>query len=87
MYSALVDEGVLNDMKKRGIEVVFVYGVDNVMVKIADPLFVGCFIDSKAEVGSKVVPKASADERGLLHFISFYYLSFILKPILLMMVG
>lgn len=51
-------------MKERGIETIFMYGVDNALVRVADPIFVGSFVESKFGCGCKVVPKASPDERG-----------------------
>ena len=68
-----MEEGILNDMKKKGVENVFVYGVDNVLVKVADPVFVGCFIESKTEIGSKVVPKSNPDERGFFFIFDVYF--------------
>jgi len=36
--------------------------VDNVLVKIADPVFVGCFIAGNYDCACKVVPKTSPEE-------------------------
>ncbi len=36
---------------------VFVYGVDNILVRICDPVFVGCFHEQKGDCAAKVVPK------------------------------
>jgi len=64
VYDALAKGGMIDDMERRGIKVVFIYGVDNALVRIADPVFVGSFIQSGKDWGSKVVPKKSADERA-----------------------
>lgn len=40
-----------------GIEFVFVYGVDNIAIRICDPVFVGLLKSEKGDCGVKVVPK------------------------------
>ena len=42
VYRGLVKGGVLEDMRDRGVEYVFAYGVDNLLVRVVDPLFLGC---------------------------------------------
>ena len=59
---------MLEKLKERGVETVFVYGVDNVLVRVADPVFVGCFRKGGYSCGSKVVPKAYPEERGMYAF-------------------
>ena len=62
LYWALDNEGVLDTMSKRGVKYLHVYCVDNVLVKVADPLFMGYCIEKGAEAGNKVVEKAFPDE-------------------------
>ncbi|ODV90564.1 hypothetical protein CANCADRAFT_31478 [Tortispora caseinolytica NRRL Y-17796] len=62
LYLGLVKSGVLDDMKRRGIEHVHTYAVDNCLVKIADPAFIGFAMSRKASIASKVVRKRDAGE-------------------------
>jgi len=63
IYLALKTEGVLADMKKRGIEYVQLFGVDNVLVKAADPTFIGWAVDNKSDCANKVVHKRDPHEK------------------------
>lgn len=63
VYKALLTGGVLDDLKKRGIEHVHMYCVDNSLVKVADPVFIGFSASRKADVATKVVRKRSANEQ------------------------
>ena len=63
LYIALERSGALADMKSRGVEHLHVYGVDNVLTKSADPMFIGLCIYEKAQVGNKVVWRAHKSEK------------------------
>ncbi len=62
-FSSLVRAGLLSEIKEKGIEWINVFAVDNVLQRIADPLYVGAVICSGLQSGGKVVSKASPDER------------------------
>ncbi len=62
-FLGLESSGALDDMKKRGVEWVFVYSVDNALVKVCDPHFVGFAMASSQPAASKAVAKAGPEER------------------------
>ena len=62
-YSSMAKTGVLDDVHARGIEWLNVFAVDNVLQRMADPVFVGATIASGCDSGSKVVRKAAPGEK------------------------
>ncbi|KAK0657166.1 nucleotide-diphospho-sugar transferase [Cercophora newfieldiana] len=62
IYNALVDSKALDDMKVRGIEHIHAYCVDNCLVKVADPVFIGFSAAANVDIATKVVRKRNATE-------------------------
>ncbi|UCC97726.1 MAG: UTP--glucose-1-phosphate uridylyltransferase [Phycisphaerales bacterium] len=60
---ALHQSGSLKDMKKRGVEFLSYWQVDNPLINIFDPLFIGLHILDRAEMSSKAVRKAGPGEK------------------------
>jgi UDP-N-acetylglucosamine/UDP-N-acetylgalactosamine diphosphorylase len=55
VYPALVRHGILSGIRGRGIKYLHVFGVDNALVRPADPTFVGYCILRGADCGNKVL--------------------------------
>jgi len=60
---ALVRSGALADMRTRGIEYLSYWQVDNPLVKLFDPLFIGLHALDAAEMSSKAVIKVDPLEK------------------------
>lgn len=60
---ALEGNGCLKDMEKHKIECIDSYCVDNILAKIADPLFIGYCRNEQVECGARVVAKRDAREK------------------------
>ncbi|MFM8275199.1 MAG: UTP--glucose-1-phosphate uridylyltransferase [Gemmata sp.] len=61
--TALADSGVLGDIAARGVEHVFYFQVDNPLVKVCDPGFIGRHILTRSEASSKAVAKELPEEK------------------------
>jgi len=64
IYQSLEKNGILEDMKQKNIKWVFVGGVDNVLLRIVDPLLVGVTVSENNQIASKSVIKVSPKERA-----------------------
>lgn len=62
-FKSMVKAGLDKDMKEKGVEWLDVFAVDNVLQRIADPVFVGATIQSGCVSGAMVVRKCDPYER------------------------
>ena len=62
-FLSMMKSGMLDVVKKFGIEWLNTFAVDNVCQRICDPVFVGATIIEKKTVGAKVVRKVAPDEK------------------------
>ena len=63
IYKSLKNADLINQMKKDSVEWVFVGGVDNILLRIVDPILAGLTIKENNLISSKSVVKKSAKER------------------------
>ena len=59
VLAALARRGLLRRLRDQGIETLYYFQVDNPLVKIADPVFLGLHAEHSAEISIKIVPKES----------------------------
>ena len=62
IYQALITSEARTDMRKRGIQHIHAYCVDNCLVKVADPVFIGFSAAKDIDIATKVVRKRNAKE-------------------------
>jgi UDP-N-acetylglucosamine/UDP-N-acetylgalactosamine diphosphorylase len=60
---AIGDSGALADMHRRGVELISYFQVDNPLINIFDPLFIGLHAVDGAQMSSKCLIKAGPKER------------------------
>lgn len=63
IYRALLVNGCIDNMIHRGIEHLHIYGIDNILTKSLDPLFLGICIKNNVECGNKVIWRANKNEK------------------------
>lgn len=64
IFRAMAACGIVADMRRRGVEWIFVGGIDNVLVKLCDPLFVGFLGKNGYRLGGKSLIKRDAKEKA-----------------------
>ncbi|XP_028040171.1 UDP-N-acetylhexosamine pyrophosphorylase-like protein 1 [Bombyx mandarina] len=62
LYRALKTQGILDDISVRGIQHLHAHSVDNILIKVADPVFIGYCKSKNADCAAKVVQKSSPSE-------------------------
>lgn len=63
IFEAMRKNGIIYDMQSRGIEWIFIGGVDNVLVKMVDPVLTGLVVSDGNLVAGKSVVKANPAEK------------------------
>ena len=63
LYEGLAVSGALKHMEEHGVVHIPQYCVDNALVKVADPVFVGFCSEQNADCAAKVVPKRDPHEK------------------------
>lgn len=61
--SALRRTGMLDNMAACGLRMLFYFQVDNPMVDVADPVFLGFHAQQRAQISIKVCPKRDPEEK------------------------
>lgn len=64
IYKSMVRTGTIEDMKQRKIEWILITGIDNILVKIVDPLFIGTTVKQNNLIASKSIIKREPKEGG-----------------------
>ncbi len=63
IFEAMLKNNIVEDMKKRDIKWVFIGGVDNILVKMADPVLIGMAEYKKVLIASKSLAKVDPYEK------------------------
>lgn len=62
IYAALASSGALKDMEKRNVKWIMACSVDNALIQVADPAFIGLCEKRNAELGNKSCEKNAWNE-------------------------
>lgn len=63
IYYSMKKNEILEDMKQKKIEWVYICSVDNVLLQIVEPVLLGLTIQQKNEIASKTIVKKNPEER------------------------
>ncbi len=63
IYQSMKKDGIIEDMKQNNIKWIFVGGVDNILLKIVDPVLTGLTIKENNKISSKSVVKTNPKEK------------------------
>ncbi|GGB13284.1 uridylyltransferase [Macrococcus hajekii] len=64
IYEALAATGLYQTMKKRGVDFIYLNNIDNVLVKVLDPVFCGLAVESEADVTTKTIKPLNGESVG-----------------------
>ncbi len=63
VLAALDRAGLFEELRGRGVEYLFYHQIDNPLVRVCDPVFLGCHVSHGSEASTKVVARQSASEK------------------------
>ena len=63
VFAAMHNNKIIENMKNKGIEWIFIGGIDNVLLKMIDPLFLGMAANKGVLIASKSIVKANPEEK------------------------
>ena len=63
IFESLRKNGIIYDMEQRGVKWAYIGGVDNILAKMVDPIFVGIIKDKNLYAGGKSLVKAYPEEK------------------------
>lgn len=64
IFEALHSSGVNNDLKDKGVEYLYINNIDNVLVKVLDPMLCGLAVDSQSDVTTKTIAAKDNESVG-----------------------
>lgn len=64
IYKSMIKNGIVEDMRKRKAEWISITGIDNILVKVVDPLLIGATVKQNNLIASKSVIKKTPKESG-----------------------
>ena len=64
IYEAISKNGILDDLRSKKIEWIFVSGIDNILSNFIDPVLIGLTIEEKQKIASKSVAKTDPKEKA-----------------------
>jgi len=62
IYIALAESGSLDEMAAEGVRAMFYFQIDNLIVKVCEPTFIGYHFSTGAEMSLRVLEKRHAEE-------------------------
>lgn len=66
IFRAMHAHGIVSDMKKRGVKYAFIGGIDNVLVKLCDPLFIGfAYLNNYPCAGKSLIKRDPYEKAGV----------------------
>lgn len=78
-FQAMRDSGVLEDAERMGVDIFSYYQVDNILIRVVDPVFIGYHLNAGADMSSKMLRKTDPEEKvghfgmigGRLHVVEY----------------